>query len=527
MDHQALIQAYLDDELPPQQLAELSDWLAQDESNRETFVRASTLDTQIRRQLQNADLHRFLDQIDIHAIQEVIDQSPADESGAFAAVMNGHQNQEITFTSDISAGRAIGVLAHAGRQFVGQKLRQHAVPLGLAAVIALAVTLLIVFQSNSPTPDQLTPNVAQAPADLINPAAPHPVATLTATHNAQWAEGASAPGSSLYPNQHLTLTQGFAQITTRRGAVVILEAPCTVELTDNSNAIQLHAGKLVGICETDSSKGLLVRTPHMDVIDLGTRFGVAADEQASGVRVIKGEVTASSSSSGNDTAPTRLSAGQSAVVDQNIGQVVATDDFPGRFTTDWQAIVDVPGLTGPIRYEPSIPSDLRIGATEAEEVRLFHERSDILLKQAVEVNIIAPGRYEATDLLKAKILKDLRVDSYLVHFDSPDNSGAISRRNVSIRFDRPIVGVITASEQLTASHSQLGLPSVAYGNQSDWAAFGNKDSSGFDITSYVLNQGQNDAVRLSDDRRTLTLDLAIIDAIDQVRVLVASNSTVR
>ncbi|MFK7790211.1 MAG: FecR domain-containing protein, partial [Phycisphaeraceae bacterium] len=158
----------------------------------------------------------------------------------------------------------------------------------LAALLALAVTLVIVL-GPSTTPAPIANTVGQDSTPQVNPITP--VATLTATHNAKWAERALARGSALQAGQTLTLTAGFAEITTNDGAIAILEAPATIELLNNNNALRLHSGKLVGICETESSKGFLVRTPHMDITDLGTRFGVDTSMgRGTEVHVVEGSV---------------------------------------------------------------------------------------------------------------------------------------------------------------------------------------------------------------------------------------------
>ncbi|MEM9348544.1 MAG: LamG-like jellyroll fold domain-containing protein, partial [Planctomycetota bacterium] len=83
------------------------------------------------------------------------------------------------------------------------------------------------------------------------------------------------------------------EITTKRGAKVLVQAPATIETTDSGNAIRLHRGKLVGRCDTPSSKGFTVHAPGMDVVDLGTVFAVSADaENGSTVTVIEGSVRA-------------------------------------------------------------------------------------------------------------------------------------------------------------------------------------------------------------------------------------------
>ena len=189
------------------------------------------------------------------------------------------------------------------------------IPSAMAALLAIAVILIVTLPTN--TPPTSTLDLAQSPdaPDVSTPIAKS-VAILTATHNAQWADTpaqrALARGSELKAGQRLALTAGFAEVTTARGAVVILQAPVTIELLDNDNALRLHTGKLVGICETESSKGFLVRTPHMDVTDLGTRFGVdASTPDLTEAHVLEGEVEVTRQSSPDAPAVVeQLSAGQ-------------------------------------------------------------------------------------------------------------------------------------------------------------------------------------------------------------------------
>jgi len=224
----------------------------------------------------------------------------------------------------------------------------------VAALLAIAVTLIIVLSGSSNAPNTRPP-VADTPTDRHEPGrVGTAVATLTATHNAVWAspqaEGASAPvsGSPLHPNQTLTLTAGFAEITTNDGAVAILESPATVELLDHNNAIRLHTGKLVGICETESSKGFTVRTPHLDITDLGTRFGVdASTTDATEVHVFEGEVQAAQppreGDDADDAIVQRLTQGD-AIRATSAGQgFAAVDHDTDRFAALLPTTTPLPG----------------------------------------------------------------------------------------------------------------------------------------------------------------------------------------
>ena len=202
---------------------------------------------------------------------------------------------------------------------------------GVAAGLLLGAVLTAVLMIGSDS----QPHIVETPDrhdTLMNTTTP--VATLSAIHNAQWAERALARGSSLRPGQTLTLTAGFAEITTQDGAVAILEAPATVELLDNSNALRLHAGKLVGICETESSKGFVVRTSQMDITDLGTVFGVEAIENRTRASVFEGEIVVEHASSRIEEEPSVLTAGQSAQASDLSGiEPIANLDFASTFIT--------------------------------------------------------------------------------------------------------------------------------------------------------------------------------------------------
>jgi len=256
-------------------------------------------------------------------------------------------------SDDDSSGLTLRQITSAGTYLLRQQVRAHrALLIGIAAVLVLGLTIFLALQGGNTTPATGPTDFVQAPKDHEAPAPT--VATLTATHHATWAqhsaEGASAPGSlalgtKLHPNDRLTLTAGFAQITTQHGAVAILEAPCTVELTDNNNALRLIAGKLVGICETESSEGFLVRTPHMDVTDLGTRFGVdASAPDATEVHVYQGEVEVSRSpiAGGDDASVERLVRGEAVRASEDtagLTRLAADDD---RFAAMTPIEIDLP-----------------------------------------------------------------------------------------------------------------------------------------------------------------------------------------
>ena len=325
-----MMAAYFEGVLNAAQVAELEAYLREDPKHARTFVQQAMLDCHLGELLHEQNV------TDIAA-----DLSDDSQFGALLKELDAPDGAAELVNIDVELtrlrqqrdkqdkpGEASTLTAHEIAAVSGYLLRQALVSRPAmyayaAAIVLFVATLLIPWNSN-PTPQTAQTNTPPKPADSAQPTphgsdtqptpTPQTVATLTATHNALWAPApgpaASAaranpptPGTPLHPNTRLTLTTGFAEITTNRGAIAILEAPATVELLDNDNALRLHAGKLVGICETESSEGFVVRTPHMNVTDLGTRFGVdVSPYRSTEVHVHQGEVviaTPSTSATGS------------------------------------------------------------------------------------------------------------------------------------------------------------------------------------------------------------------------------------
>ena len=220
--------------------------------------------------------------------------------------------------------------------------QDHAKTLAVAAGIALAVLVAVVVtltvdpsanETSAPmSQDRQSPSVV--PAERVVQG----IATLTAERGAVWqgVAGQTLPvvGEPLTAGQRLSLSRGMIEITTQRGAIAIVQAPCTVQVI-GSNALALEHGKLLGICESESSKGFVVHTPLMDVTDLGTRFGIdATDTDATQVHVLEGKVRATRSSGvGVSAAPQTLLAGQAVVAQTDRGDLQAVEAAPERFAS--------------------------------------------------------------------------------------------------------------------------------------------------------------------------------------------------
>jgi len=115
------------------------------------------------------------------------------------------------------------------------------------------------------------------------------VAMLTRTVEAQWAEGNEPPpsGAPLDPGW-LRLKSGMAQIVFYSGARIVLEGPAELRLVSPSETF-CRTGRLLAEIP-EPARGFRVRTEHLDLVDLGTSFGMEADRNRTAVHVFKGKV---------------------------------------------------------------------------------------------------------------------------------------------------------------------------------------------------------------------------------------------
>lgn len=428
----------------------------------------------------------------------VLEQGVHDETQSDPAEGSHIFREAFEVVADLDFARFVA------RKFVRTKAAKG---LAAAAVIAIGMLLFVLFSGPSNTPSVAplasTPEIDQT----INI-----VATLTAEHDAQWAEGALVTGSSLKTGQTLKLTQGFAEITTSRGAVAILEAPCSVEMIDNDNAIRLNAGKLVGVCRAPASEGFTVHTPVAKVRDIGTRFGIQHANGQTQVSVLNGKVEAialgQDGSSWSD-----LIAGQHAKITAGLGEVVRIDQPTTGYVYDWVAVANQPRLTGQAIYKSAMPASLVPGDYEGNRPVVFAEQTNIKLPAGFEVTFVSPGEYEHNRAFEPVPLGEgTIVDCYFVHFDLPDRPDQIVTRTATLHFDRPIAGVITLPEHLLASGNLLDRPDVTY--RQAVVPEGDPAVEGLDFT---------DTIRISADRKTLAFELSSGLYADQFRVLVQSD----
>jgi len=201
--------------------------------------------------------------------------------------------------------------------------------LGLAAILTLLLALpVLVLRPWQDTPSRSAENTPVSPAT-------RGVAVLAAEAGASWkpssTNAAPRAGSPLAPGV-LTLQKGLAQIDFYGGASVTLQGPAEFELIDGDKAI-LHRGRIRADVPP-AARGFEILTDSMHLEDLGTSFGLSADESGKAeLFVFDGEVRAT----GSDGNPLLVHGGNGAILDDDSA-------VPGELTlgeTDFPGIDDV------------------------------------------------------------------------------------------------------------------------------------------------------------------------------------------
>lgn len=324
----------------------------------------------------------------------------------------------------------------------------------MAAVFVLAVALTLTIRFSVNVEPSLPGPAAESPAPIAPAVA---VATLTGQHNARWDKASLKTGDALYPGQRLTLLHGSAEFTTERGAIAIIEAPCTVELIDSANALRLHTGQLVGYVESERAKGFTVQTPNARLVDIGTEFVVDVDPLGhTKLQVNRGAVDAAGKSSIGQVGPA-----QRVVADQAVriaGRSAST--MPAIQAVAFDPLLGLerfhPTIAGQLQWAGRVPADLRHNAMESPDAQIYLEQKNLLLADELTVDIL-PGQ-DMTSSSKSQVKPGsinlgTRVDVYLIHLDGPGDEEISTRFTLS--FDRPILGVIARDQKLAAT-DQLG-----------------------------------------------------------------------
>jgi hypothetical protein len=248
-----LVSRYLDGSATAADMTTLETKLAADEQFAEHFARWCLAHRQISDLLTESKLHQLMEQ--------------------FATSSPGLPKEAFREQRERNDG--------SGRRLVWASLA--------AALLAVAAWLIVERSGHWPLS-------AVAPASDTDSVTDEPTiaATLTQVVDGVWAEGAPVlhHGQLLYVGDRVSLESGMAKITYDCGAEVVIEGPCDFHL--RSPMVGYLASGRITANVPRRAFSFAILSPQVDMVDLGTSFGVEVGTQGrTELHVFEGEVLCS------------------------------------------------------------------------------------------------------------------------------------------------------------------------------------------------------------------------------------------
>jgi ferric-dicitrate binding protein FerR (iron transport regulator) len=315
--------------------------------------------------------------------------------------------------------------------------------------------------------------------------------------------------------QTITLQTGLMRFQFDDGVEVTLQAPAKYELISPGRT-HLETG-LLTVTVPPGAEGFKVDTPLAEVVDLGTAFGIRLDNDGrTFVSVFDGEVEVNSSI---DTDRRLVREGEAVEIANSEGILESNFDT-SPFEKMWPASSGIAGSTGAFKYAPPWPR--RMGLIQSDdEITVLQEGYAQTLEEPLMVNVVVPGTYRhESQLIDQNIPAGTRIKSFLLQFrpENDDDAEGSSQRSRpisddiqrivgDITFDRPILGVIVRGDELRSSDGRFSVRG------------GQVPQKGRALE--LFGTPRDDVLTFSEDRRTISLDLAAFGQFsDQVRVIV-------
>lgn len=481
MNEQNRMDQYLESELLPDDVAQLQQWL-QDDRNLHLFAARAELHTDLRRSLQRRNLQN-------EALAQFHESSPIPSE---TQAQKKQQLQSITGRANTAVPQANG--ASASR-------RWYMIAFVTAAIVLFA---FLAFQALPKSESRKQQPVAGN----------QNIATIAYQQNAGWLAGSRVTGDPIDSGM-VQLQVGIARLDFSNGATVTLQGPAQFEII-SAERTRLHRGILT-VHVPGTAIGFEIETPAIDVVDLGTAFGLAVGiDGETDVCVFEGEVEVSAVGETSSSEGRLLYAGNAVRSKPLDGTLQPVQYETNRFEDGWPVTSGVLQATGLMKFVSPGPEFVPGRFEDNQHIVVFAERQGVKLEYEVPVDLTSPGLYQRIHRHNdQKIAAGTTVRSYLLQLDplgrqerSSENKPRVTGQ---ITFDKPVIGLIASTARLINTDTLLGHPDGQY----------KSTRRGIEPTRKEDNLGvKRDAVVLSDDRRTLSLDLSAGSAVDQIRVIV-------
>ncbi|MBN2513134.1 MAG: FecR domain-containing protein [Sedimentisphaerales bacterium] len=299
-----LAYAYLDNQATVQEQDRLKAWLQQYPALRELFIQICMQDQMVYEAVNTSGGFVYQPQ----AAQE-------DRNLSLWRELSWEEKNAPAVPQDKTADDTAKIIPDRSR-IVPIKHRVNR--LSVATIISLAAALLLMMTYI-----------------YFHPYASIETATLVDAMNVQWAEEMRMPGpqgriKTLVP---MTLLQGIARIQMDDGVDLVVESPAKFELATSSE-LRMDYGRVYAYV-SEIGRGFTVTTPNSRIVDLGTEFGIQADNNGqTNLHVFQGKTYLVAGTKQNAKTVQTLEAGQARGIQSN-GTVrslrLKTDDFVRSF----------------------------------------------------------------------------------------------------------------------------------------------------------------------------------------------------
>ncbi|QDT65136.1 FecR domain-containing protein [Calycomorphotria hydatis] len=315
-------------------------------------------------------------------------------------------------------------------------------------------------------------------------------------------------GQVLFATDLITLRDELVELKFQNGARVVLKGPAEAQVI-HASRLYLKSGEVV-VEAPPTAKNFTVELDGLDVVDLGTRFGVKLKSDGqSEVHVFDGKVELASESGRQ-----QLTRGQALELDSVRNVVREKSAGLSEFQSTYPVLDGIESLEGQISIVDRPPSDVTHGAWVQSNNALVYREREVELVEPCKVSFANPGVYEASSPRESNtIAEGVKVSSFMLHFNTEESNRNNGRRSGSVTFQFEILGIICDETDLDASDNLFGLPSVAY-------------PSGYEKRGACGTIEFGDVVELLPDRKTINFSFQAAGGhMDTMRVLVRSTSS--
>ncbi|MCW1884959.1 hypothetical protein OKA04_09485 [Luteolibacter flavescens] len=317
--------------------------------------------------------------------------------------------------------------------------------------------------------------------------------------------------SEVRMGERLVFDTGVTRMEFSNGAVVAIEAPAELSVRSGDEVVLEH-GRLNAWCP-ETAHGFRVVTASATLTDLGTSFGVTAERDGTAdFMVMDGKVEVQ-----KDDEKRLIERG--AALRARRGKRLSVVAFePSGFRRTWPVASGIHSTRGEVVTAPPGTPEYLAALENDHRILVIPERRDLRLQAPLRADIVQPGIYESSRLLGTHDVrpgKGKRVRSYLLRYNPVGQmkSGEAKRFEGSVTFDRPVLGIITASRKLNRTDALLSKAPLPPLNAQDTELRG-------------LERQQHpphDRVELSADRRTITVTFFADQSIDEIRAITRDN----